>query len=53
MKNYLDKILLDQETNEFGTDFAEPKDRQSAAAAALGLQMNEMSGEPSAVCHSH
>lgn len=45
MKSYLDKLLLDQETNEFGTDFAKPEDRQSAAAAALKMQMDEMTGE--------
>ena len=34
-KSFLDKILMEEEQNEFGTDFAEPQDRMSAAAAAF------------------
>jgi|11BtaG_2_1085332.scaffolds.fasta_scaffold00653_6 hypothetical protein len=42
MKSYFEKILAENETNEFGTDFASPDDRQSAMYTALAGEMQGM-----------
>lgn len=42
MKSYFDKLLLEKEMNEMGTDFASPDDRQSAMYSALQGEMQGM-----------
>lgn len=42
MKSYFDKLLLEKEINEMGTDFASPDDRQSAMYASLQGEMQGM-----------
>lgn len=45
LKTYFDKILEEKETNELGTDFASPEDRQSAMIASLAGEMEGMMPE--------